>query len=136
MADAAVILDASALLAHLNDEPGADVVEDALMKGAAMSAVNLAEVLSKLAEIGEDPGHVNESLWRRGLLGTNVEVFPLTAEDAVVIADLHRKTKPLGLSLGDRGMALQGFERLTGTSSQVAIAAISARLAAPSAGPQ
>ena len=110
MADAAFVLDASALLAHLNDEPGADVVEDALMKGAAISAANLAEVLSKLGELGEDPEKVNESLWRRGLLGTNVEVFPLVAEDAVAIADLHRKTKPHGLSLGDRaclGLALR-----------------------------
>src|SRR2546430_15855917 len=86
MADAAVVLDASALLAHLNDEPGANLVEDALMKGAAISAANLAEVLSKLGELGEDPRQVNESLWRRGLLGTNVEVFPLVAEDAVAIA--------------------------------------------------
>jgi ribonuclease VapC len=110
MADAAVVLDASALLAHLNDEPGANVVEDALMKGAAISAVNLAEVLSKLAEIGEDPARANEGLWRRGLLGTNVEVHPLTVEDAVVIADLHRKTRSHGLSLGDRaclGLALR-----------------------------
>jgi len=100
MADAACVLDASALLAHLNDEPGADVVEDALLRGAAISAVNLAEVLTKLAEIGEDPGQVSETLWRRGLLGANLKVLPLTADDAVLIADLHRKTKPHGLSLG------------------------------------
>jgi len=102
MADAACVLDASALLAHLNDEPGADLVEDAIVRGAVISAVNLAEVLSKLAEIGEDPGQVSETLWRRGLLGANLEVLPLTADDAVLIADLHRKTKPHGLSLGDR----------------------------------
>lgn len=102
MADAACVLDASALLAHLNDEPGADVVGDALVRGAAISAVNLAEVLTKLAEIGEEPGQVSETLWRRGLLGPKLEVVPLTADDAVLIANLHRKTKPHGLSLGDR----------------------------------
>lgn len=49
------VLDASALLAFLGDEPGADVVERALEQGAVMSAVNWAEVLSKAAEVGEDP---------------------------------------------------------------------------------
>jgi ribonuclease VapC len=110
MADAVCVLDASALLAHLNDESGAEVVEDALARGAAISAVNLAEVLSKLAEIGEDPAQVSDTLWRRGLLGAKLEVLPLTADDAVLIATLHRKTKPQGLSLGDRaclGLALR-----------------------------
>lgn len=102
MAEAASILDASALLAHLNDEAGADIVENALLRGAAISAVNLAEVLTKLVEIGEDPGLVSETLRRRGLLGANLEVLPLTADDAVLMADLHRKTKSQGLSLGDR----------------------------------
>jgi PIN domain nuclease of toxin-antitoxin system len=104
------VLDASALLAYLNDEPGAQVVEDALVRGSAMSAVNMAEVLSKLTEIGEDPDDVTKELERRGLLGGKLAVFPLTAADAVVIANLHRKTKAHGLSLGDRaclGLALR-----------------------------
>jgi PIN domain nuclease of toxin-antitoxin system len=104
------VLDASALLAYLNDEPGAQVVEDALVRGSAMSAVNVAEVLSKLTEIGEDPDEVTKELERRGLLGGKLAVFPLTAADAVVIANLHRKTKAHGLSLGDRaclGLALR-----------------------------
>jgi PIN domain nuclease of toxin-antitoxin system len=104
------VLDASALLAYLNDEPGAQVVEDALVRGSAMSAVNMAEVLSKLTDIGEDPDEVTKELERRGLLGGRLTVFPLTAADAVVIANLHRKTKAHGLSLGDRaclGLALR-----------------------------
>jgi PIN domain nuclease of toxin-antitoxin system len=104
------VLDASALLAYLNDEPGAQVVEDALVRGSAMSAVNMAEVLSKLTEIGEDPDDVTKELERRGLLGGKLAVFPLTAADAVVIANLHRKTKAHGLSLVDRaclGLALR-----------------------------
>lgn len=51
----ASVLDASALLAHLNDEEGAAVVRRALRAGAAISVANWAEVLSKLAERGEDP---------------------------------------------------------------------------------
>jgi PIN domain nuclease of toxin-antitoxin system len=108
--DATSVLDASALLAYLNDEAGADLVEDALLRGSAISAVNLAEVLGKLAEVGEDPQDVSENLKRRGLLGGKLLVVPLGADDAVMIAKLHRSTKAHGLSLGDRaclGLALR-----------------------------
>jgi PIN domain nuclease of toxin-antitoxin system len=104
------VLDASALLAFLNDEAGAEMVEEALLRGSAISAVNLAEVLSKLAEVGEDPQDVSENLTRRGLLGGKLVVSPLSADDAVVIARLHRGTRAPGLSLGDRaclGLALR-----------------------------
>ncbi len=110
MENATRVLDASALLAYLNDEAGADVVEEALLRGSAISAVNLAEVLSKLAEVGEDPQDVTENLRGRGLLGGNLVVSPLGEEDAVVIARLHRGTRAHGLSLGDRaclGLALR-----------------------------
>lgn len=96
------VLDASALLAYLNDEAGAQVVEEALIRGAAISAVNLAEVLSKLSEAGKQPDEVSEALERRGFLGRTLAVFPVTTEDALVIANLHRRTKVHGLSLGDR----------------------------------
>jgi len=104
------VLDASALLAYLNDEAGAPLVEDALVRGSAISAVNMAEVLSKLTELGKEPDDVSEDLQRRGFLGGTLAVFPLTADDAVVIANLHRRTKVHGLSLGDRaclGLALR-----------------------------
>jgi len=96
------VLDASALLAYLNDETGAKAVEDALARGSAISAINLAEVLTKLSELGKEPAEVSEELQRRGFLGGSVTVLPLTADDAVVIANLHRMTKVHGLSLGDR----------------------------------
>ena len=104
------VLDASALLAYLNDEAGADLVEDALLRGSAISAVNLAEVLGKLAEAGEDPQDVSDSLKRKGLLGGKLVVSPLGADDAVRTARLQRHTKAQGLSLGDRaclGLALR-----------------------------
>jgi PIN domain nuclease of toxin-antitoxin system len=50
-----VVLDASALLAYLNEESGAEAVEQALPNGAYISAVNWAEVLSKVAESGGEP---------------------------------------------------------------------------------
>ena len=110
MGNPTCVLDASALLAYLNDEAGADMVEEALFRDSAISPVNLAEVLSKLAEVGEDPQDVNENLTRRGLLGGKLVVSPLTADDAVVIARLHRSARAHGLSLGDRaclGLALR-----------------------------
>jgi PIN domain nuclease of toxin-antitoxin system len=67
-----------------------------------MSAVNLAEVLSKLAEVGQAPASMNEDLWRRGLIGGQLAIEPLTSEDAVTIAELHRRTRSHGLSFGDR----------------------------------
>lgn len=91
-------LDASALLALLLDEPGAARVEAVLAEGAAISAVNLAEVFSKQAERGHAPEAVRERLVREGLLGQVLEVFPFTEEDALEAARL----RPLGLSLGDR----------------------------------
>ncbi len=110
MDDPTSVLDASALLAYLNDEDGADAVEDALRRGSAISAVNLAEVLSKLAEVGKDPQDVTENLKGRGLLGGNLVVSSLSADDAVIIANLYRSTRAHGLSLGDRaclGLALR-----------------------------
>ncbi|MDQ6712956.1 MAG: type II toxin-antitoxin system VapC family toxin [Candidatus Dormibacteraeota bacterium] len=102
MENVTCVLDASALLAYLNDEAGAQLVEDALFRGSAISAVNMAEVLTKLTEIGEEPDKVSEELQRRGLLGGKLAVLPLTADDAVVLASLHGSTKMHGLSLGDR----------------------------------
>jgi len=111
------VLDASALLAYLNDEAGAQLVEDALSRGSAISAVNMAEVLSKLTELGKEPEDVSDELQRRGFLGGTLAVFPLTSDDAVVIANLYRRTKAHGLSLGDRaclGLALRlGVRALT-----------------------
>ena len=67
--DAGFVLDASALLAHLLAEPGGDVVRDALAEHAAvMSAVNWAEVLSRLATAGADPDEVAQRLASEAVL--------------------------------------------------------------------
>ncbi|WP_114313195.1 type II toxin-antitoxin system VapC family toxin [Thermus caldifontis] len=95
------VLDASALLALILDEPGAQRVEEALAGGAAISAVNLGEVLSKVAERGWDPQEVQERLRGEGILEA-LRVFPFTEEDALWVARLRPLTRPLGLSLGDR----------------------------------
>ena len=96
---AGAVLDASALLALLGDEPGADVVAEAIREPSALSIVNVAEVLSKLAERGADPG---EALARLEEVAEALEIHPLDRADAIAIADLRGPTRALGLSMGDR----------------------------------
>ena len=96
------VLDASAMLAFLRNEPGAALVEQALLAGAAMSAVNWAEVLSKLADLGEDATKINQRLTNQGLIGGDLLVAPADEELAIEIALLRPITRVAGLSLGDR----------------------------------
>lgn len=96
------VLDASALLAYLRDEPGADIVAEAVAGGATLSMVNLAEVLTIAADRGADPRELTTRLTRQGLLGGAVAIEDLTVDDAVEIARLRPLTRETGLSLGDR----------------------------------
>jgi ribonuclease VapC len=96
------VVDASALVAYLHDEVGAGDVADAVARSASISAANWAETLSKIAELGARPRQVAADLEEQGLLHGLLEVVPLTAEDATVIAELRPRTKRWGLSLGDR----------------------------------
>ena len=92
-----VVLDASALLALLNREPGADKLTPQLLSAAASSTVNLAEVHSKLVGRGLSP----EAAWEATLSPVR-EAVAFTAEHARLAGDLIAQTRPLGLSLGDR----------------------------------
>ncbi len=96
-AEPASVLDASAVMAHLNDEDGAAAVREAMRVGAAISVANWAEVLSNAAMAGDDPRRLAEDL------RDAVIVEPITEADCVEIAKLHHPvTKPQGLSLADR----------------------------------
>lgn len=96
----ASVIDASALLALLQDENGADEVVAAIAHGAAISAVNLSEVLAKLAEYGQPAvvalGSIHEAA-EGALL-----IEPFTEDDAAQAADLRPRSKAQGLSFGDR----------------------------------
>jgi PIN domain nuclease of toxin-antitoxin system len=101
--EASFVLDVSALLAHLLAEPGGDVVRDSLAEQAAvMSAVNWAEVLSRLASAGADPAEVAGRLASEASLGDVLMVVALTGDDGPAIARLRPTTRHLGLSLADR----------------------------------
>ena len=99
---AAAVLDASALLAYLHEEPGADVVADAIAGGAAISTVNLAEVLGRATEHADDPARLAGQMRERGLLDGAISVESFTDEDAIEVARLRPATRARGLSLGDR----------------------------------
>jgi PIN domain nuclease of toxin-antitoxin system len=98
----APVLDASALLAHLRDEPGADVVAEAIASGAVISTANLAEVFSRAADRGADPAKLAAELTQSGLLDGAITVEPFTAADAIETGRLRPLTRDAGLSLGDR----------------------------------
>jgi PIN domain nuclease of toxin-antitoxin system len=97
------VLDASAVLALLNQETGHDKVE-AVLSDSVMSAVNLCEVMSKLIEAGLSEEEARESI---DLL--NVEIISFDADHAHRAAALRPTTKKLGLSLGDRSCLALGL---------------------------
>jgi ribonuclease VapC len=100
--EVAAALDASALLAVLRKEDGAEIVIEAIAEGAAISVVNLAEVLSRLAMDGRDPGRAAAELRKAEGSRRALSIEPLTATDCVEVGRLRPVTKPQGLSLADR----------------------------------
>ncbi len=91
-----VVLDASAVLALLFEEPGAEVVRAQLRTGV-IGAANLAEVLAKLSDHGLPAVEAVRAVTILGL-----EVAPMTEAQAGRSAELRSLTRAVGLSLGDR----------------------------------
>ncbi|MDE8654262.1 type II toxin-antitoxin system VapC family toxin [Novosphingobium album (ex Liu et al. 2023)] len=90
------VLDASAVLAVIQEEPGSDRVEPHLRTGI-ISAVNLAEIVSKLQERNFSDAEIDEVLQ---LLVLDVHSFDEQA--AIAAGKLRTATRDAGLSLGDR----------------------------------
>lgn len=93
---AEAVIDASALLALLKAEPGADIVTEAL-PGAVMSAINLSEVIAKLGETGMPEKAIRQALQPLGL-----QIIPFDEEQAYQAGVLRTSTQSTGISLGDR----------------------------------
>jgi PIN domain nuclease of toxin-antitoxin system len=107
------VVDASALLASLYGEPGADMV-DARLAGALMSAVNAAEVIAKLAERG-----MAAAMARDAIVATSVEIVPFDLDQAELAGALRPLTRSAGLSLGDRAcLALAKLRRLPALTAE------------------
>jgi PIN domain nuclease of toxin-antitoxin system len=91
------VLDASAILALINSERGAERLTAELLANAVVSAVNLAEVHTKLVSRGWS----SDDAWEDATSPVR-EVLPFGAEQARIAGDLVVLTRHLGLSLGDR----------------------------------
>ena len=101
-----VVIDASAVLAIVFDETGADVAV-ASCRGALLSAVNLDEVLHKSARRGIPGSEVDEALAR-----LEVSSRAFDAAQARVSADLHPQVEGTNTSFADRAcLALALTER-------------------------
>jgi PIN domain nuclease of toxin-antitoxin system len=110
---AAGVLDASALLALVYDEEGADRVEPVLRAGALISMVNWAETLSRMAERG-DPVELGVPRLRAQVDAIGrLTISPYDEAQALETARLRPRTRSLGLSLADRAcLALGRLHRL------------------------
>ncbi len=100
-----VVLDASAILAVLNGEPGTERLTPDLLSNATCSTVNLAEVQTKLVSAGGTP----DEAWEDTLSPIR-ESSPFTDGQAKIAGSLVAQTRQLGLSLGDRACLALGLE--------------------------
>ena len=90
------MLDASAILALLNREPGAEYVEQYADETAA-SAVNVAEAGSRLSDGGMSDANIRQAIEALGM-----DVIPFDGDQAHESSALRATTRHKGLSLGDR----------------------------------
>ena len=100
-----VVLDASAVLALLKREPGAERVRVVLDR-AILGAVNVAEVQSKLVDLGLSRDAAEA---RIRFLGCTI--FALNEDQAIEVGSLIAQTRSFGLSLGDRACLALAIER-------------------------
>jgi len=91
-----MILDASALLALLQNEPGAEKVASVIGQ-SKISSVNWSEVIQKLSRHDNEAANIRPDVEALGLI-----IIPFSAEQAEATAALWSISKPFGLSLADR----------------------------------
>ena len=100
-----IVLDASALLAFLQDEPGAWAVEEVLEQ-SLMSTVNWSEVVQKTQSGGGDVQGMETDF-----VGVGLELVPFSTRQAALVADLWSHTRNQGLSLGVRACLALGLQQ-------------------------
>jgi ribonuclease VapC len=99
-----IVLDASAILAVISSEPGAEKLTPDLLGRAVGGTVNLAEVQTKLVI----RGWTSAQAWEDATSPVR-EVLPFDEEQARIAGDLVTHTRHLGLSLGDRACLALGI---------------------------
>ena len=92
-----IVLDASAILAFIQGEPGSEKLTAELLSRAVCGAVNLAEVHGKLVSRGWS---IDEA-WEDARSPIQ-EAVPFDLSQARLTGGLIALTRALGLSLGDR----------------------------------
>lgn len=100
-----VVLDASALLAFLHEEPGGERVSPVL-EGAHVSAVNWSEVLQKSLQ-----RHVDIDGMQQEFIEVGVTFEAFTPQQAETAARLFTRTRDHGLSLADRACLALAMDR-------------------------
>ena len=104
MSDAAIVADASAVIALLVGEPFTRF-DPLRLPGAAISAVNLSQTLARLREIGMPEAEIGTAV-----ATLNLRVIAFDEPQARATARLRTATRHAGLSLGDRAcLALGGM---------------------------
>ena len=98
------ILDASAVLAVVLDEPGEELVLEAMAAGAEMSSVNAEEVASRLYREGWTTMEIKSLFQELSIL-----VLPFGFDAAILSGQYRPATQPFGLSLGDRACLATGY---------------------------
>ncbi|MBD8555137.1 type II toxin-antitoxin system VapC family toxin [Rhizobium sp. CFBP 8762] len=93
----ACVIDTSAIIAYLNEEPGAVIAEEWLDKGAAVSTLCVQEAITILVRRGVDRDAAAEVMTALG-----VKAYPLDFDLAVDGGALITQTQSKGLSHGDR----------------------------------
>jgi PIN domain nuclease of toxin-antitoxin system len=99
------VLDASAVLAYLHQEPGWDRVRSE-MGNAYIGAVNWSEVAQKTVRKGLNIETASALLAEVGL-----NIVPFVAKQAEIAARLWEKTRTHGLSLADRACLALALDR-------------------------
>jgi PIN domain nuclease of toxin-antitoxin system len=90
------ILDSSAIMAVINQEPGREKVEP-LLTMSLMSSVNMSEIIGRMVLRGASAADAHENIFH-----LVPYIIPFDEELAVMAGGLIIQTKSFGLSLGDR----------------------------------
>jgi len=100
-----VILDASALIAYLHQEPGWETVR-ANISESCIGSVNWCEVAQKIGQKGLNADKARDFLYELGMA-----IAPFSVAQAELAARLWGSTNQYGLSLADRACLALAMDR-------------------------